>query len=367
MIANIPMRIELSRSDSSKHAKLSNILTTMHRYSSVILCLACLTWGAASVQGQSESVIISNETKQEQLVPGKTPGTFAFSYSGLIEFSQEPAFPAIVSILDRNDSKKPNATLTVVNSKPFTISADLAPGSYWIGAAAAPDKQDTYWNSPLITTFISPTGLRITNDPLGRMILLKKMSIVGPGNNVVVSETHPILKWQALEGATRYRVNWFVERPGGDGGVVNVATTADTNFQLKEDILPDCLYEWNVWATKADGAELGYCNSSYFFTLGGKEAFASAHLNSGAFTPPQRGTPYLGISPFRVPDMHPEKPATSQAGGITVMSVLAGSPALACGLQPQDVIISFGNKSLSKSSGRNESLMLLSLNPRSLL
>jgi len=294
----------------------------------------------AAVRGAPEAHFRSAD-RTEQLAPGKKPGTFAFSYTNSVQFSQERAFPVnvlITSYLVVNDLTKARSLVKVSDSSPFMILADLPPGGYWVSVQMPLEKNTLYWSSGLISVLIDPHGLATIHDPLIRPLTLKKkMTVDGPMGNVVMTDKRPVLKWEPLTGATNYQVFWSAEEPGKPlpvGG--NNASTSDTQLTIPEDLLPGRRYQWSVFGKDATGRELGYWSAAFFYTPGGKEAFQKA----GPWpTTARKGAAYLGISP---------RPGGSS--GIVVMNVLAGSPALAAGLKPNDVLTSFNDKQLNSLS-----------------
>lgn len=290
-------------------------------------------------QAQQAPITVA-DTKQ-QLSPGKTPGTYAFSYSGTVAFTQEPAFPVSVGIQDYGH--KTVLQIPVNDSNPFTISADLAPGGYWIESSVAPDKTHLYWGSQLDQVFIDPTGLETIHNFQSVLLHQKMITVLSPDpkGTSTITEKRPLLTWQALPGAVNYNVYWLVEDAPQVVSAHGSGETNETQFRLTEDTIPNRRYEWGVDARGKNGEQLGYWAAAYFFTPGGKEAFAKA---PALVERPSKGTPYLGISPIKLfggPGM---------ALGITINSVGAGSPALKAGLQPHDLLTSFNGRSLENIS-----------------
>ncbi len=203
----------------------------------------------------------------------------------------------------------------------------------------------------------NPSARQIFIDPKGEayidphpddndLVHAKKITVVSPPpfSQTTVTDPRPLLKWQPLTGAVRYHLNWLIEDAPfhvvgrGDG------ETAETEFRLTEDTIPNRQYEWSVWATGAEGSQLGYWSAAYFFSPGGKEAFAK-NLNRLVSGNSKR-MPYIGITTMRMLDHG----STRNPGGITARTVGGNSPAMKAGLQPNDVLTSFNGKSLADTS-----------------
>jgi membrane-associated protease RseP (regulator of RpoE activity) len=199
-----------------------------------------------------------------------------------------------------------------------------------------------YWDSYLDQFFIDPSGIAKSRASSMALMHLKKMTVLSPDpkGTAVVADKRPTLVWQPLPGASSYQVYWLVEpAPHVVASQVHEHTTA-TRFQMTEDAIPDRRYEWGVMAFGPDGRQLGYWSAAYFYTPGGKEAFAKIP----EMTSPKKGTPYLGIVPLRPGGM------PGHELGILVRSISAGSPALAAGLQPDDILTSFNGKPLAQAT-----------------
>jgi len=276
--------------------------------------------------------------KKEQLQPGKTAGTYVFSYSAAIEFSQEPAFPVNFTIADY--AHKPVFQFPVNDSKTFTISTELAPGGYWINSRVLPDKATTYWDSSSVSLFVDQSGKATINEfPLG-IRHLKKMTTLSPSNASIVSDKRPLLRWTPLPGAVSYRVQWLEENAPFKVVSRGSGETKATELQITEDVIAERQYEWSVDAIGDKGQQIGYWSASYFFTPGGKEAFAKAPMLNPK---PAKGTPYIGINPIKL--LSKDEPQ-----GIRITSVGANSPAMKAGLQPEDMLISLDGKPLDAVS-----------------
>jgi hypothetical protein len=284
--------------------------------------------------------------EHETLAPGKASGTFAFTYTGRVRFSQESAFPVTVEIADY--AHKLVYRMTVSDSAPFTLSTDLSPGSYWIESEVAPEKDKIYWKAIGQQFFIDAKGdVNLSMHPDNHdLVHVKKLTVISPdpSGGTTVLDPRPLLKWQALPGAVRYQVNWLIEDAPfhvvghGSGG------TDATEFRLNEDTIPNRQYEWSVWAF-GPGVEgqLGYWSAAYFFSPGGKEAFLKGPKGPVSA---MKGMPYIGIVPLRLLGSG----SLSKPEGITVHGVEGNSPAMKAGLQPNDVLTSFNGKSLADAS-----------------
>jgi hypothetical protein len=277
---------------------------------------------------------------EQRLPPGKTPGTYAFSYQSTVAFTQEPAFPVTVEILDY--AHQPVAQIPVKDSNLFQITADLAPGTYWITSSVAADKASVYWSSQLGKISIDAAGSATAQSFPEGLVHQKKITAVSPQGRTTITEKRPLLQWLALPGAVEYKVYWLVEDSPQVVSARGNGRTGDTQFRLTEDAIPDRQYEWGVDAYGEGGKRLGYWSASYFFTPGGREAFAQAP--EPASNPP-KGTPRLGVVPIKLESRGPDS-----ASGLTVEAVVPGSPALEAGLQPDDLLTSFNGKSLADLS-----------------
>ena len=308
---------------------------------SSLLCL----WTAAilvalTINGFAQS--FTPPPPPQQLSAGQKAGTFAFSYSGQVGFTQDPAFPVTVSITDA--VRKPVVQIVVKDDSPFTVSADLAPGSYEINSDVMSEKSKVYWVALGPRFFIDQKGLVTFTLGNGSLLHQKMMTVLSPDpkGTETVAEARPLLKWQPLPSAVRYNVFWSVHEPSGkidrdkNGSSEDITTT---EYRLPEDVIPNRRYEWSVWAWDSDNKRIGYWSAAYFFTLGGKEACQKDEPKISF----KVGAPYLGIMPMpTVPGFGPK--------GIGVISVLPDSPALKAGLLPNDVLTSFNGHSLEDAS-----------------
>jgi len=194
----------------------------------------------------------------------------------------------------------------------------------------------------MINIFITPQGVATIHDPLHHpLTLAKKMTVLSPDwKGAEVTEKRPVLKWQPLPGADSYRIMWLVERPGQPYGPSGNGSTRDTQYQMPEDVQLGCRYEWSVWAERPGAPDtpfpehaLGYWSAAYFYTPGGKEAFLRHEPHRMTS---RKGAAYFGVSPGQ-----------SLPQGILLMNVIAGSPAFAAGLEPEDILTSFNGKPLA--------------------
>jgi hypothetical protein len=276
-----------------------------------------------------------------QLPPGKTPGTYAFSYTGTVAFSQEPAFPVTVAVTDFKHT--PFLKIPVNDSNPFTISADLPPGGYWLESSVAPAKDALYWSSQLDQVFIDPSGMETIHSMSGVLLHQKKITVLSPNwkGTETLTEKRPLLVWQPLPGAAAYEVRWLEEPAPQVISTSGGGHTDATQFRMTEDTIPNRRYEWSVMALDVTGWQIGYWSAAYFYTPGGKETFAK--FPDLSMRPP-KGTPYLGLMPFKFSGI------SNMSQGIFVQSIGAGSPALQAGLQPHDLLTSFNGKPLATVS-----------------
>jgi hypothetical protein len=270
-----------------------------------------------------------------QLPSGKTSGTYAFSYTGKVVFSQESAFPVQVEL--RVAEGNLILKVPVKDGSPFTLSTDLAPGSYWIGSMiSASPSTSPYFNSELIEVFISLTGMESMRSSSSDTLLhRKKMTVLEPGTMVdIPAGTMPLIKWQPQPGAVKYRIYWREIEGWMDVMHEERAETAETQFQLTGTAISNRCYEWGVEAVGKDGESLAYGYGNYFFTPGGRESYKNA---AQAMT---RG--YMGMS---APDTG-IKFVRKTDGGLAIVEVAPGSPALQGGLEPGDILTSLNGKSL---------------------
>jgi len=304
----------------------------------------CLSLLALSLFFASPSEARADESSlgtKQQLQPGKNPGTFAYSYTGAVTFSQEPAFPVTVIISDYAHQKV--ASQPVTDSNSFTIQADLAPGGYWIQSCVAPDKAKVYWDAYLVRLFISPSGEAAVQVEPGSHQKMMTVLSPDPKGTAIAVEKRPVLAWQPLPGTAKYQVNWFIEPAPNEVEGRGEGTTTNTEFALTEDTVPNRRYEWSVWASGPDGNPIGYWSAAYFFTPGGKETFAKL---PDVPARPAKGSPYLGLAPDKLIG------TTELSHGISVRSVGTGSPALKAGIEPNDLLTSFDGVSLDQVSER---------------
>ncbi len=305
-----------------------------------------LPFGYVARAQDATTAIANSQVVTRQLPAGKSPQTFTLSYTGRVSFTQEAAFPVTVSITDWK--RQLIASITVKDSSPFTITHDLAPGSYHVDSNVSPENDSRYWSALGPEVFIDPQGhVSVQTSPDGVVLVHeKKIKVLAPppppATESTVNESRPLLKWEALPGATSYKVDWLEEDAPQHVLHSSSGTTTATEFRVTEDLVPKRQYEWSVWAFDANG-ELGYWSAAYFFTPGGKDAF---HKAGPAPVISASGMSYIGVRPIRLFDQN-GKDAT---GGILVRSLAPDSPALKAGLQPQDVLTKFDGNDLSNVS-----------------
>jgi hypothetical protein len=279
---------------------------------------------------------------QQKLPSGTEPGTFLFTYTGRVGFTQEPAFPVLVTLTDY--AHQPVVTMIVTSSAPFILSRNLIPGSYRLESNVGPTRQMIYWAALGPQLFIDSDGnVTAGNTLYGRDLVHEKMLTVlapDPTGTTTITDKRPLLKWRPLEGAIYYQVDWIVEDAPHHIVGHGHGETTKTQFRLTEDTVPNRQYEWSVLAFGSHKERLGYWTSALFYTGNIRDSF----LNVSATVPFTTGSSYLGIIPL---------PADEFPGGlqgIHVHAVGGNTPAMKAGLQPQDVLTSLNEKSLDQVS-----------------
>jgi hypothetical protein len=263
----------------------------------------------------------------QQLPPGDRPGTFFFTYSSQVGFTQEPAFPVIVSI--ETLLHRAAAKIRVKNALPFTITASLTPGTYAIDSEMVPEKSRLYWPAFGQNFILDPQGVVTYLPGSGPLVHQKIVWLLepDPGETATVPDPRPLLKWKPLTGADHYKAVWLVNDPNGGERPQNGFNSGDitaTEFRLPDDVTPGRRYDWSVVAFAADNQEVGYGPPARFLTPSG---------------PPE--VPFFGIVPA------PDPPGLA---GITIQEIVPDSPAAHAGLLPEDVLIRFNGHALEKVS-----------------
>jgi hypothetical protein len=262
----------------------------------------------------------------QQLPPGGQPGTFAFTYSGQVSFTQEPAFPVIVSI--QTLLHRAVAKIRVKDAVPFTISANLPPGTYTIDSEMVPEKSKFYWPAFGQNFILDPQGVVTYLPGSGPLVHQKIVWLLEPDpeETATIRDPRPLLKWKPLTGADHYKAVWLVNDPNGERpqNGFNSGDIAATEFRLPDDVTPGRRYDWSVVAFGPDNQEVGYGPPARFLT-------PSA----------QPETPFLGIVPAADPP---------GLGGITIQEITPDSPAAHAGLLPEDVLTQFNGHPLEKVS-----------------
>jgi len=318
-----------------------------------ILLLTLLAVLIPATRGVANIFLLPPESFTEKLRAGGTPGTFHYECRLSIGFTQEEAFPVTVEIVDA--ARKAAAQVVVSNTSPFTIGADLAPGSYTITSEVSADKQETYWQVNFKSLFVGTDGNLTgnsyqagvqetagpeyfkkhsagtdgtsTGNTYQRGVHLKKIKILEPALPFMaaIDEKRPLLKWAPLEGAAHYRVNWYVHQPSATHDHSEDGSSGDLDkpeYRFEKDAVPNRKYEWSVWATGTNNETLGYWSAAYFFTPGGKENVKPEY----EIVRPQKGQPYIGAVVF------------GSENGIILLSIMQDSPALKAGLMPNDLL-----------------------------
>jgi len=279
-------------------------------------------------------VSLFSSAPARQLAPGKQEGTFAFSYSGHVEFTEESAFPVRVEIEDMN--RKALAQMEVKDGSGFELLSDLLPGSYDVFSKVNASGSKVYEDASGGRFFIDRAGMVTFMPGPASIIHQKNVSIISPRPDDTVTEARPLLKWESLKEAVSYEVWWtgkgVDDKPersesGRSGNITN------TEYRLQDDVPPKRRYQWHVEAYGAGNKPVGNSYYAYFFTPGGRELIKDDFIRP----PVKAGSSYLGIM---------TTPNFGNLPGIGVLEVSANSPALKAGVLPGDVLTSFNGHSL---------------------
>ena len=275
---------------------------------------------------------------RQKLAPGTEAGTFHFVYRDEVRFTGENSFPVLVQLLLLN---KEVTYKTIADGQPFTIEADLRPGTYTLlSQPISKETREKYCSACGPTVHIDADGTM--TQPVGpwNIMHVMKMSILEPVVLGQVTAKRPVLRWQPVPGAKQYVLGWFEEMPAGRRVVKTVQplTTEGAQYQFEEDVMPKRLYEWYVSAGDANGVELAR-GDGYFLTPGA--GVNDLRERPSPATPPP-GSGWLGVSLHDYGDVVAQ--AIGMKKGVLVRGVIPDSPAVQAGLHAQDVVLKLDDK-----------------------
>jgi hypothetical protein len=96
---------------------------------------------------------------------------------------------------------------------------------------------------------------------VGTFYLKKKLQLLEPTNNAVISATAPTLRWNGFPDAARYHVDLFVD---ATGEAVLRQDTTDTSLAVSPPLTRGARYQWSVEAYDAAGVAIAYFSAWYF-------------------------------------------------------------------------------------------------------
>jgi S1-C subfamily serine protease len=257
----------------------------------------------------------------QKLLPGKTPGTFHIVYHGTVRFTMEPQYPTVVSLVSNFTGTE--AETTVRGEHPFTLEADLPPGTYWL--ASHPFGGSDYWPENGGQLFIDKEGNLTRTVGAGNTVVhVHKMTGLTPADSEIAEADAPVLKWKPVPGDKFYRGDF---EGGGSSGPfeVNIA-----EYKLPKLQPPHACY-WEVWAI-AEGGNTIASGFAAFYARGTDPALTDARLRGG----------FVGVAPVSA--------STDQkTAAIRVDVPIDGSPAMKAGLRADDLIVAIDDKPLVAS------------------
>jgi hypothetical protein len=117
---------------------------------------------------------------------------------------------------------------------------DLIPGTYWLDAAFLPD--DGYVGGWDDSALFEIAGTEVLD--LGDVYVLPALLPLAPANGATVSDSRPVLRWEAVPGADRYELH------AGPGHYLNFERdiTGVTEFEFDFDLPPGTRFRWTIQA-----------------------------------------------------------------------------------------------------------------------
>lgn len=333
------------------------------------LFLAVMLWlvGGISSSSTTEAQEVKSVATPATLSPGEQAGTFVFSFSGRIKFTQEDAFP--VHVILSTEGQTPVADIVVKNAGTFTIAANLVPGGYQIQSEMLSGKDAAYWDAVGPRFFINSSGgIRYvpTDDSL---VHKKKLPILTPNPQhlTTTNRDNMLVRWAPLRGAERYHISWSEqELPHRTRIDTGSGDTRETEFPFQDAVHMNRRYEFSIYAFDSTGRVLGYSAPMYFYTVGAQKVTEPkvASTSSSRSTPqskpadpeerpaaPKPAVPFFGVRPVPVP------------GGIRVAGIGAQTPARKAGLQLDDIITNFNGTALAEVKSAEEFTKLVQMLP----
>lgn len=255
--------------------------------------------------------------------PATSYSTVQLRGKGAVAFPAGGAWPVLVE-LRAGVNGDPVASDTVSADDPsFSLSATVGPGDWAIVVTAG--EPDAYWPGIGPIFHVSPDG-RVdcaTNCHLSELVLMPRMTGLTPADLEQVDEPAPTLRWDAVDGATGYRIRWF--EMDGDRVVRTRQdlSTPDPEWTFPEPVAAARTYQWDVEAY-ADTTMIARANA--YFTTPRSSRSAIARVDPQAV--------WLGVQVHSI-----ESPLT-ESEAVTVQVVFPDSPAAAVDFRRGDVILS---------------------------
>ena len=150
-----------------------------------------------------------------QLRAGKAAGTWRLSYSAKVELGVAGHCDTTARISDYFNAEQ--AKFGVGPATNFTFEADLKPGSYYLDVVPADTTNRDYFPSIRHPIFIDKLGQfylpRSSFTTPGVFELNAHMKGLVPKRGSIADEQAPLLKWDAVPGATHYQGSCMIDGP----------------------------------------------------------------------------------------------------------------------------------------------------------
>ena len=199
-------------------------------------------------------IIMLSTTTRSLIAPlsaEQTQESDKYSISGMVYYSNTPLDGVTVELLQGDEMIQLQNTTT---DNGYYSFSSVAPGSYYV-RVYAPSPEYTDW----IASIIEVTSKDVSKD----MYLPKKMTLLSPENNALVSSLHPTLYWEPISEAAEYSIQINVEE---DWELVEVGHSPFDNYTIGPELTPGVEYVWQVDARDAQGHWVGTTQMAYHFT-----------------------------------------------------------------------------------------------------